>query len=673
MKQYLNRLISLILTVIILLSALPIVAFSENVAFDTIVNAATYVIIKNEGFYDTVLRNDNGALSIGKLGWHATNALELLKRIVAEDSALALSILGASLYNEIITSRYWETKIPSREEAAVISVLISTTHGRRIQDESAREYISGYVEHAMELGITEPRAMVFFADFNNQNGYSGSASFYREVKRTYGEVTLQTLYECSSKNNRRTRTYNFCVSLNWNDYLYGPTPSQDLEAPKISNVKVDSVSVDGYTVSCDISDNIKVTTVYFAVFRRESGEDSAKWYSQTPTDSNVSHTVDITEFGKMAGDYCTIIYAFDASGNFAYAALNIITVPDASSIIPPLAITVSAENEGLNKEILWKAEASGGSGNYDYSFDIYCDGKLVNKRSKNDLYRYSFTPETTGEYYAIVTVFDRASGESAHTESAHIKNYHPIEANKLSSDKQLSKIGEVLSWQTSASGGEGDLEYSFTVFNGNTIVYATEYINNSSFKYKTTTAGNYYALVNIRDSKGQVVSKKSPITVVYKPLSIDSLTFDKSFATPGATITAQANVSANVGNTTYKFTVYLNDEVYLESHESSDNTFMFIASNEGAYTVYVQVKDASNTQTKKSDTLLTVSSTPLRGDANGDGVVTALDARLALRCAIKLEEVNDYILAAADLDSNGKISANDARKILRLALRLPEN
>lgn len=85
--------------------------------------------------------------------------------------------------------------------------------------------------------------------------------------------------------------------------------------------------------------------------------------------------------------------------------------------------------------------------------------------------------------------------------------------------------------------------------------------------------------------------------------------------------------------------------------------FTMPAGNVTAKAIY---KDASQT-------------TVLPGDINGDGKVTATDARIALRIATKLEKLEDQKvtdLAAADVDGNGKITATDARKILRVATKL---
>lgn len=52
----------------------------------------------------------------------------------------------------------------------------------------------------------------------------------------------------------------------------------------------------------------------------------------------------------------------------------------------------------------------------------------------------------------------------------------------------------------------------------------------------------------------------------------------------------------------------------------------------------------------------------IKGDADGDGRITAADARLILRAAVGLEEVS---LERGDMDGDGKITAADAREVLR--------
>ncbi len=62
----------------------------------------------------------------------------------------------------------------------------------------------------------------------------------------------------------------------------------------------------------------------------------------------------------------------------------------------------------------------------------------------------------------------------------------------------------------------------------------------------------------------------------------------------------------------------------------------------------------------------------VRGDVNGDGLITAADARLALRTSANLETLKTPYLLAADTDKSSKIDASDARSILRASGSLEE-
>ncbi|MBQ3552127.1 MAG: dockerin type I repeat-containing protein [Clostridia bacterium] len=58
----------------------------------------------------------------------------------------------------------------------------------------------------------------------------------------------------------------------------------------------------------------------------------------------------------------------------------------------------------------------------------------------------------------------------------------------------------------------------------------------------------------------------------------------------------------------------------------------------------------------------------LPGDTNGDGIISAMDALLALRCAMSLETLDPEAFANADMDNDGDVTAFDALLILRAAL-----
>lgn len=58
------------------------------------------------------------------------------------------------------------------------------------------------------------------------------------------------------------------------------------------------------------------------------------------------------------------------------------------------------------------------------------------------------------------------------------------------------------------------------------------------------------------------------------------------------------------------------------------------------------------------------------GDVNGDGKITAADARLVLRVSAKLDKLSQEAMAVADATKDNKITAADARLILRVSAKL---
>ena len=106
-----------------------------GIATTDILRKAESLICSNEGNYGSVVLNDNGALSIGKMQWHANRAADLMKLIVAQDNKAAYDILGAKLYSEIIAlngNNAWSRRILTSEEGKLVSELLVTDAGKKM-------------------------------------------------------------------------------------------------------------------------------------------------------------------------------------------------------------------------------------------------------------------------------------------------------------------------------------------------------------------------------------------------------------------------------------------------------------------------------------------------------------------------------------------------------------
>lgn len=222
MKKKTKRFLCVILTLFLLGAFLPAVS---GYKVSDVTEAALELIYKHEGTYTSVVSNDNGAVSLGKVGWHGTRALNLMKTIVNSNKAQALSMLGENFVNEILTASQWDTRIFTDTEKQAAQKLLGTDESKKAQDELAYTDIGNYINHGMSLGITSGKALVFFADVENQCGSGVSARIAEAVKGSaeYKDgLTLDNLFKASladktagSSETRRNSAYTYCKALSF--------------------------------------------------------------------------------------------------------------------------------------------------------------------------------------------------------------------------------------------------------------------------------------------------------------------------------------------------------------------------------------------------------------------------------------------------------------------------
>ena len=205
---------------------LPILFGRPSKSTEAMVEAAMEIIYRNEGNYGSINRNDNGALSIGKVQWHANRALNLLKTVVNADPAAAREILGDALYNEILTADSWGSRTVNESEALAISALLVTPQGKAAQDALAATDITAYVNHALNMGLCSSTAIVYLADLENQFGYNGAATQAKlaaEKAGSYQDITLEILHKTCVEyrpqyESRREKAYQACLALGWDEF-----------------------------------------------------------------------------------------------------------------------------------------------------------------------------------------------------------------------------------------------------------------------------------------------------------------------------------------------------------------------------------------------------------------------------------------------------------------------
>ena len=174
---------------------------------------------------------------------------------------------------------------------------------------------------------------VYIGPENNATGYNiGAANTERP--------DVDNVYHCGKYHGfdkslkvdktgwQRVRIYAINVGGGNNVLMYDNTVyiKSDSEKPVISNIQIYSVNEKGYRVSCDVSDNVGVTSVKFPTWR--IGTDPV-WYDGVKEFSfqdgeRWSFLFDKADIADAK--YVTHIYAYDAEGNAGVASCGEVTV-----------------------------------------------------------------------------------------------------------------------------------------------------------------------------------------------------------------------------------------------------------------------------------------------------------------------------------------------------------
>lgn len=181
----------------------------SSVTGGTLAELAAQVIFGNEGNYESINWNDNGAISIGKIQWHANRARNLLKLIRSKNESNFDSIASGTSITSDLSSDWsnWKNYTSGSPTGNALKSILATNESHTAQDEQAIEDVKGYISTAEAGGITDPKCLIYIADIINQYG-SCSSLISQKIN------DLDKLHQYALSNGygtyatRRTNTYN---------------------------------------------------------------------------------------------------------------------------------------------------------------------------------------------------------------------------------------------------------------------------------------------------------------------------------------------------------------------------------------------------------------------------------------------------------------------------------
>lgn len=202
-----------------------------------------------------------------------------------------------------------------------------------------------------------------------------------------------------------------------------PNFTSDTTPPTISNVRITDVNADGYTVVCNVSDNVGISKVEFPSWNTDKhrGED-ANWIQGSVSGNTASARISLSSLksGAVQGNYVTHIYAWDSSGNKSCVPTSIVYIDRTAPTLTDIKV-VEKDSKGYTVE----CKASDASGvdrvqfptwtakndQDDIAKDWWTNQAVRGTRVSSDTYRFRVNISEhnyeVGRYATHIYVYDK--------------------------------------------------------------------------------------------------------------------------------------------------------------------------------------------------------------------------------------------------------------------------
>ena len=284
----------------------------------------------------------------------------------------------------------------------------------------------------------------------------------------------------------------------------------------------------------------------------------------------------------------------------------------------PLSITgkASVSEVAVGNTVTISATATGGTGNYTYSF-------LIHNLENDTWYRWAFdksaqhvwTASGSGSREFFAEVKD-AAGTVVRSAAMKVtvKAYDvPLTITGNVSKHQVN-AGEQVVIYAAVAGGSGNYTYSFLIHNLDTDAWYRfgDFGTASQYVWTANGSGNREFFAEVKDAAGTVVRSESLKVTVGNGSETGALQIhasaDKNQVTSGTAVTISAAAAGGSGNYTYSFLVHnlANDSWYRFGGFAEASSYTWTAGSAGTREFFVEAKDGNGTVVRSSAVTIVV-------------------------------------------------------------------
>ena len=318
-----------------------------------------------------------------------------------------------------------------------------------------------------------------------------------------------------------------------------------------------------------------------------------KWTLLRDYDSSKEYTLNMTGSGNR------IIYVdvMDALGDVKRASVTV-------TLTGQEELSVTASKTESDNQVVFTADAAGGSSDYTYKFIVYNKttgtwGIVQNYSSKNTC---TWTKGSAGDRDFYVDVKD-SDGNVVRSKSMNVK----IESTKPTavltpSATTLSAGGKLT---LTASTDKSGCTYKFLIYNPSTNQWfkLQDFSSKNTYTWTAGSSGTRQFYVDVKDSNGNVTrSKGVNVTIGGEGALSVKAAVSASTTKVGDKVTFTASASGGKAGYTYKMVVYNKTTKTwgLVQNFNANNKITWTAGSAGDREFYIDVKDANGKVVRSS-------------------------------------------------------------------------
>ena len=241
---------------------------------------------------------------------------------------------------------------------------------------------------------------------------------------------------------------------------------------------------------------------YAVLYKKTS---STKWTSQQDYSENKSVTITPTS----SGSYDICVKVRDSAGTIEKKYFTL-------RVLAPLTndSAISATSVSLGSSLTVKADAAGGTGNYEYAvfYKKASSTAWTTQQNYSTKAKVTIKPSAAVNYDVCVKVRDSAGTVSKKyftvTVTAALKNTSSVSAESI-------KLGDTLTIKAAAAGGTGGYQYAVLYKKTSSDTWTTKqsYGTNKTVTFKPAAAVKYDVCVKVRDNSGTIAKKTFTVKV----------------------------------------------------------------------------------------------------------------------------------------------------------------